>query len=138
MSVCCCQPALPGTPSVAAVTLLRSPAVITSPRPQPPCQCDSLCDGLDDGGFVSEDCCSDSYCLCSEINGNPTYNCSAGTGFCPNQEKCVEDCSESGCCLPTSTTPGTTETTTGTTQSSSTNTTTTTSSTSTRLVSISS
>ena len=43
MSVCCCQPALPGTPSVAAVTLLRSPAVITSPRPQPPCQCVTVC-----------------------------------------------------------------------------------------------
>ena len=73
--------------------------------------CDSLCEGLDDGGFVSEDCCSDSYCFCSEINGNPSFNCPAGMGFCPNQLACVEECSETECCIPTTPPPPPTTTT---------------------------
>ena len=97
--------------------------------------CDSLCAGFDDGVFASEDCCSDSYCFCSEINGNPSYNCSAGMGFCPKSELCVENCFESGCCILSTTIHETTTHNYNTTSSSSTDSTTTTTGTTTTTLS---
>ena len=71
--------------------------ITTSSYTAIPSHCDKLCVGLDQLK-VSDHCCSQSYCFCSEVNKNPELKCAQGKTFCFNQQLCVEDCYSTECC----------------------------------------
>ena len=82
--------------------------------------CETLCIGLNMEMFVSDECCSESFCSCNEEFGKPQYSCPEGQLFCNAEQSCVShSCSTRQCCssdvLPTTTTTTTTSTTTTTT-----------------------
>ena len=79
--------------------------------------CEQLCAGLDMDMFVSDECCSDSFCSCNEEFGKPQYSCPEGSYFCNAEQSCVTtSCSIRQCCssdfVPTATSTSTTTTTT--------------------------
>ena len=64
---------------------------------------------------MSGECCSEFYCHCSLQNGNPSFQCEDGKGFCAKVSACVDNCSEladNKCCLEFTTTTTTRTTTT--------------------------
>ena len=93
---------------------------MTTATTEEPMDCETLCIGLDMEMFVSDECCSESFCSCNEEFGKPQYSCPEGQLFCNAEQSCVShSCSSRQCCssdvLPTTTTTTTTSTTTTTT-----------------------
>ena len=100
------------TPST---TTIHPSTVTTETTTLPPLDCEELCGDLDDFTFVSEECCSFTFCVCGgDYQGEE--ECHGGEMFCPLQQKCVEDCQlDNDECCGEESTPGSMTSTTSTT-----------------------